>query len=93
MTDSANVKEEQTKLKDFNKIWDGLPMKHFEKRWLFPFILALGAIAMDGFSLRDTYNQVDPGANGGGTGGRELLNQERGPRPYLRMGSASPVPT
>lgn len=67
MTDRANVVPDANKLKDFDKIWDGNPMHHFDRNWFLPFIVALGSIVMDGHSLRDTWNEVDPGANGGGT--------------------------
>ena len=63
MTDRPSF-DNANKLKDFDKIWTGLPMNFFYRNWLFPFIVALGNIVMDGHSLRDTYNQVDPGANG-----------------------------
>ena len=66
-TDRANVKDDQNKLRDFEKKWDGIAMTSFDRIWFIPFITALGAVVMDGHSLKDTWNQVDPGANQGGT--------------------------
>ena len=79
MTDRANVKDEQNKLKDFNKHWDGIPMKHFDKMWFLPFIMACGNIVMDGYSLKDTFDGVDPGG-ANGPAANAAQNQQHGVR-------------
>ena len=85
MTDRANVQTDTNKLKDFNKIWDGLPMKHFVKNWFTPFIMALGSVVMDGHSLRDTWNAVDPGANGAGTAAQQAHTLTRNRRIFSTL--------
>ena len=79
MTDRANVKDDMNKLKDFNKYWDGLPMKHFYKIWFMPFIMACGNIVMDGYSLKDTFDGVDPGG-ANGPAANAAQNQQHGVR-------------
>ena len=77
MTDRANIKDDMNKLKDFNKYWDGIPMKHFDKLWFLPFIMACGNIVMDGHSLKDTFDGVDPGG-ANGPAANAAQNQQRG---------------
>ena len=79
MTDRANIKDDMNKLKDFNKYWDGIPMKHFDKLWFLPFIMACGNIVMDGHSLKDTFDGVDPGG-ANGPAANAAQNQQRGVR-------------
>lgn len=76
MSDRANVKEDQSKLKDFNKHWDGIPMHQFYKLFFLPFILACGNVVMDGYSLRDTYEGNDPGGVNG-PAANAAQNQQR----------------
>ena len=85
MTDKANVVDDANKLKDFEKVWDGNPMHHFDRNWFLPFIVALGSVVMDGHSLRDTWNQVDPGANGAGTAAQNQQTLTRNRRIFATL--------
>ena len=79
MSDRPRI-DDGNKLKDFEKVWNGIPLSFFMRLWLLPFIVALGNVVMDGHSLRDTYNQVDPGANGAGTAAQQQHTQTRNRR-------------
>ena len=68
MTDgNANVQSDVNALKKygFDKQFDGIPRIHFELYVWKPFLNAIGQISVDGTTLLDTYNDIDPGAQNG----------------------------
>ena len=67
-TDAANdVRTAQNLLKDFgfDRKFDGVPIHHFNRLWFKPFLNAAGQISVDGYTLKDRYFDIDPGANNG----------------------------
>ena len=68
MTDNnANVQHDVNTLKKygFDKKFDGIPKLHFERDTFKPFLNALGQVSVEYATLKDCFDDIDPGANNG----------------------------
>jgi hypothetical protein len=67
MADNANVQSDVLALKKFgyDKKFDGIPKLHFERDIFKPFLNALGQVAVEYATLKDRFDDIDPGGNSG----------------------------
>ena len=67
MTDNANVQNDVLALKKFgyDKKFDGIPKLHFERDTFKPFLNALGQVAVEYATLKDRFDDIDPGGSNG----------------------------
>ena len=67
MTDNPNVQLDANTLKKFgfSKKFDGIPILYFDRDVFKPFLNALGQVSVENATLKDTYDNIDPGAEDG----------------------------
>ena len=60
MSVDANVRDDINALKKygFNKMFDGVPVLHFQRDVFVAFLNAIGQIAVDGSTLRDRFDDL-----------------------------------
>ena len=67
MSADANVRDDANSLKKYGwqKQFDGVPVLHFDRDVWLGFLNAIGQISVDGSTLRDRFDDIDPGSANG----------------------------